>query len=304
METTSRARRRATTFRRIGWLAVAAMTTLALVGPAAGPVAAATVPPILHEGNVTDCPPGYLSTGQITPPGTSGSADGVTVTVTYNAAKNGLDFVVSGGVVNIAYVKGGNAYNEYNYPTGVTGDTGLLSPDNASEGPAGISHSVFCVTKTTTTTTTDSTTTTDTTTGTTTATTTATTTQATTTQATTTQATTTQATTTQATTTQATTTQATTTQATTTQATTQATTTQATTTQATTTQATTTEGDQGGVLGATATPNATPPPTDTLPTSGTPGGDSWRLALLAIAGLLATLLLLAPATPAKARRRR
>jgi len=286
METTSRARRRATTFRRIGWLAVAAMTTLALVGPAAGPVAAATVPPILHEGNVTDCPPGYLSTGQITPPGTSGSADGVTVTVTYNAAKNGLDFVVSGGVVNIAYVKGGNAYNEYNYPTGVTGDTGLLSPDNASEGPAGISHSVFCVTKTTTTTTTDSTTTTDTTTGTTTATTTATTTQATTTQA-----------TTQATTTDATTTQATTTDATTTQATT----TDATTTQATTTQATT--ADTGAVEAATGRPTVTPPPTDTLPASGTPGGDTWRLALLAIAGLLATLLLLTPATPAKARRR-
>ena len=78
-------------------------------------------------------------------------------------------------------------------------------------------------------------------------------------------------------------------------------TTTSTTTTGTTTTGTTTE---GGVLGATATPKPTPPPTDTLPTSGTPGGNSWRLALLAIAGLLATLLLLAPATPAKARRRR
>ena len=60
----------------------------------------------------------------------------------------------------------------------------------------------------------------------------------------------------------------------------------------------------GGVGGATATPRITPPPTSTLPTSGTPSGDTWRVALLAIAGLLATLLLLAPATPATARRRR
>ena len=112
---------------------------------------------------------------------------------------------------------------------------------------------------------------------------------------------TTQATTTQATTTEATTTQATTTQATTTDATTQATTTQATTTDATTTQATT--ADTGAVEAATGRPTVTPPPTDTLPASGTPGGDTWRLALLAIAGLLATLLLLTPATPAKARRR-
>jgi len=60
----------------------------------------------------------------------------------------------------------------------------------------------------------------------------------------------------------------------------------------------------GAVLSATATPRITPPPTSTLPITGTPGGDTWRIALLAIAGLVATLLLLAPATPAKARRRR
>jgi hypothetical protein len=82
---------------------------------------------------------------------------------------------------------------------------------------------------------------------------------------------------------------------TTTQFTTQSTTTQF------TTQSTTTD---GGAQGATGTPKVTPPPTDTLPVSGTPGGDTWRVALLAIAVLLGTLLLLAPATPAKARRRR
>jgi len=167
------------------------------------------------------------------------------------------------------------------YPGVVVPNPGLIAYSNGGAA---------CTTTTTTTSTTTQATTTQ-----------ATTTQATTTQATTTQATTTQATTTQATT-QATTTDATTTQATTTDATTtQATTTDATTTQATTTQATT--ADTGAVEAATGRPTVTPPPTDTLPASGTPGGDTWRLALLAIAGLLATLLLLTPATPAKARRR-
>jgi hypothetical protein len=61
--------------------------------------------------------------------------------------------------------------------------------------------------------------------------------------------------------------------------------------------------ETGEVEAATATPKVTPPPTDALPVTGTPGGDSWRIALLAIAGLLATLLLLTPAS-SKARRRR
>ena len=45
MDMTTRVPRRAAAFRRIGWLAVAAMTTLALVGPAAGPAGAAAVKP-------------------------------------------------------------------------------------------------------------------------------------------------------------------------------------------------------------------------------------------------------------------
>jgi hypothetical protein len=60
----------------------------------------------------------------------------------------------------------------------------------------------------------------------------------------------------------------------------------------------------GGVEAETATPRITPPPTATLPESGTPGGDSWRIVLLAIAGLLGTLLLLTPAAPTAVRRRR
>jgi hypothetical protein len=53
----------------------------------------------------------------------------------------------------------------------------------------------------------------------------------------------------------------------------------------------------------TAKPVVTPPPTDALGTTGQASGDSWRIALLAIAGLLATILLLTPVAPARNRRR-
>jgi hypothetical protein len=62
--------------------------------------------------------------------------------------------------------------------------------------------------------------------------------------------------------------------------------------------------ESGEVLAETATPRVTPPPTATLPTSGTPGGDSWRIVLLALAGIVASLLLLTPAAPTAIRRRR
>ncbi len=47
---------------------------------------------------------------------------------------------------------------------------------------------------------------------------------------------------------------------------------------------------------ATGTPNITPPPTDTFGGPSSPSGDSWRLVVLAMAGALASLLVLTPAT--------
>ena len=41
-------------------------------------------------------------------------------------------------------VKGSNAANVYTYGAGVSGDTGLRSPDNSSGGPAGLSNLTFC----------------------------------------------------------------------------------------------------------------------------------------------------------------
>ena len=53
----------------------------------------------------------------------------------------------------------------------------------------------------------------------------------------------------------------------------------------------------GGVGGATGTPGVTLPPTDTLSGGSiVPAGDGWRLILLAMAGLMASALLVTPAT--------
>ena len=61
----------------------------------------------------------------------------------------------------------------------------------------------------------------------------------------------------------------------------------------------------GGVGGATGTPNVTLPPTDTLAAGSTaPSGDSWRLILLAMAGIMAGALLLTPADAVIRRDRR
>ena len=56
------------------------------------------------------------------------------------------------------------------------------------------------------------------------------------------------------------------------------------------------------MAGETGTPAVTLPPTDALSGSQAPSGDSWRLILLAMAGLLATTLLLTP-SPSMARRK-
>ena len=80
--------------------------------------------------------------------GSSETANGVTVTWTYDSDTKEFGFSAEGGLVSIAYVKGGNGYNEYDYTGkpdgGVDSDGGMFAPDNGSGGPAGLSHAVFC----------------------------------------------------------------------------------------------------------------------------------------------------------------
>ena len=141
--------------RTAGWIAVAGLLGAALVGPAATlAVAGPSVTPIEHSGNITTCPTGttiFINGPKGNTTQDSGSAGGVTVNVTYTNGQTTVAFTVAGGVVNVAYIKGGPNYNEYNYgAAGTTGDTGLVSPDNGGGNVPVVSHSVFCVTSTTT----------------------------------------------------------------------------------------------------------------------------------------------------------
>jgi hypothetical protein len=83
--------------------------------------------------------------------GSATSTNGVTVNLTTGVGETGeqdneVDFTVDNGVVTIAYIKGGNGYNTYDYTGlgGVAWDKDLCSPVNGSKNPAGLSHAVFC----------------------------------------------------------------------------------------------------------------------------------------------------------------
>jgi hypothetical protein len=110
------------------------------------------VTPTWHDGNITAAGDGnndaaacdLADTVELAAAGSGESTNGVTVTMTYDSESKAVGFSASGGVVTIAYVKGGSAYNEYNYGAGVASDGNLFAPDNASDGPAGLSHAVFC----------------------------------------------------------------------------------------------------------------------------------------------------------------
>ena len=112
--------------------------------------------PTWHDGNITAAGGGgndaagcdLGDTVELDAAGSGESTNGVTVTLTYNSDTKAVGFTATGGVVTIAYIKGGSAYNEYNYVTdlgfGVSSDGNLFAPDNGSDGPAGLSHAVFC----------------------------------------------------------------------------------------------------------------------------------------------------------------
>jgi hypothetical protein len=264
--------------RTAGWLAVASLLAAALVGPAATlAVAGPAVTPIEHSGNITTCPAGTTifingPTGNTTLD--SGGAGGVTVNVTYTNGQTMVAFTVAGGVVNVAYIKGGPNYNEYNYgAAGTTGDAGLISPDNGGGEIPIVSHSVFCVTPTTTTTSTTSTESTSSTTSTE------------------------STSSTTSTGTTSTTSTGTTSTGTTSTATTSTATTDTTSTGTTSTGTT----SSGTVEGVTGTPELTPPSTDTVSVTGgsSPASGTLQLLLVAMAGLLAGVLLLTPGTARK-----
>jgi hypothetical protein len=148
------------TWKKLAALLAAGALGLALAGTALAVTGASDqgVTPTLHaDANITIDGNGNSDAAEcdaadaIETGNTSGSDttdNGVTVTWTYDDATKAFSFTASGGLVTIAYIKGGNDYNEYNYVDalghGVDSDGNMFAPDNASGGPAGLSHAVFC----------------------------------------------------------------------------------------------------------------------------------------------------------------
>ena len=128
--------------------AVGVMLLLASLIVAVGlPAAAASVTPTEMTGNVTCDDLGLDTLTKFDPP-TSGTKAGVTITVSQPTFSWSSTVLISAVIV-----KGGNASNVYDYrPTGALSDSGLVAPNNASGGPANLSHLEFCVGGTTTTT--------------------------------------------------------------------------------------------------------------------------------------------------------
>jgi hypothetical protein len=138
-------------YAKLGALLGAAVLLFALGG---GVFAASVTPTTVYGHNITldgngnsdsaGCEDGIEldAAGSDTTPG------GVTVTMFYNSTTKEVSFTADGGVVLKAFIKGGDAYNIYDYsPDGVTSDNGLVAPKTGPThtGPrAGLSHAVFC----------------------------------------------------------------------------------------------------------------------------------------------------------------
>ncbi|MBI2781954.1 MAG: hypothetical protein HYX55_09195 [Chloroflexi bacterium] len=137
----------------------------ALVFAMAGTVLAATpasdqgvVPTTVDPGNITLDGKGNndsancavadgLETGDSA--GSDDTDNGVHVAWTYDGTSKAFGFTATGGLVTIAYVKGGNGYNKYDYTGksggGVASDGNMFAPDTNGDGkPQGLSHAVFC----------------------------------------------------------------------------------------------------------------------------------------------------------------
>jgi hypothetical protein len=279
-QTILRPRTLASTTRFLAWIGVALLVFFAVAGAAARPASAASVSPTAHSGNVTEkdngCPDGDIV---IVVDGSkaSGSAGGVTIDVTYND-DNSLDFSATGGLVDIAYVKGGDNYNEYDYNPAVASDTNLVSPLNGGNQVPTVSHSVYCVQQTTTTTTTTSKTSTS--------------------------STSTCGCTTTSTTSTSTSETSSVSETTETTATTESSDVSDTTStqQTETTSVGTSTSDTGGVGGETGRPEVTPPSTSTLPGSSG-SSDGWRIILLGLAAVAVLSLILLPGEGRKSKQR-
>jgi len=152
---TSYTRRRSSLGRRLSWLAVAAITTVALAAPGSAVMAASVTPiPISNDANPTCGEYNVLYGGSQSwletkkdPPtaGVINVAGFGTITVS-NVANNSFDWSSTFGIDAVLVKAGSSKHNLYVYaPTAVSaeafGDTGLVPQSGTGNG---ISHISFC----------------------------------------------------------------------------------------------------------------------------------------------------------------
>ena len=144
----------------VGTLALVAAAILVLPASAftgrpygpntAGPATFDGSTPIYHAGNITSCPSGteIVNTSDTGPGNQSvnGNVDGVTFTTTLTSQHgiNYLAFAQSGLSSFTVFVKGGPAYDEYQYSTGNASDILLHAPVNNGGNISTISHYLVC----------------------------------------------------------------------------------------------------------------------------------------------------------------
>lgn len=128
-------------------LAITAMvSTVAFAGTLSAPTSNGGVTPYIVDnpgpgGNLTCTQLGYdFGSDRVDYPFTVSFPDGILVTVTDDTYVAWTSTFPIGAVI----VKGSNAANVYEYIPASLGDSGLASPINASDKPAGLSNLTFC----------------------------------------------------------------------------------------------------------------------------------------------------------------
>jgi uncharacterized repeat protein (TIGR01451 family) len=103
------------------------------------PAGASSVTPTEYSKNKTCEDFGYTTITKFDPP-SSGTQAGITLTRVDGSHVDWSSTVA----IDAVMVKGGDGGNLYEYPSDTFSDTDLVTPDNASGGPAGLSHVNFC----------------------------------------------------------------------------------------------------------------------------------------------------------------
>jgi hypothetical protein len=124
---------------RAGTLGIAGGLLAGLFALTVAQAGAASVTPTHYDGNKTCADFGMTTIAKFDPP-QSGTQAGITLT---RVDGSHIDWS-STVAVDAVLVKGGDAGNLYSYEFDTFGDTGLVTPDNSSGGPAGLSHVEFC----------------------------------------------------------------------------------------------------------------------------------------------------------------